>query len=246
MEHRPAVVGGTIEPARVITVITFLWGDKFGADDVAKLFSAVRRNLKQPARFIAVSEWNLNIEGVECIPIRDIELTKIKGCYARLRMFDRQWQCDYKIEGRIVLIDLDTVITGELDPLFDRPEPFVIMQGGNSTNPCLFNGALQMLRTGCHSEIWDSFTVDRASRVPFYEFPDDQGWLWARLPNAAGWKCGPESGVYVFHKPGWQGWEPGSKPSDKLPKGARLVTFSGWRNPARFDHLDWVRDNWRL
>ncbi len=227
----------------MLTVITFLWGDKFGADDVAKLFAGVRRNLKQPARFIAVSEWQLNIDGVECIPIRDIELTKIKGCYARLRLFDPQWQRDYKIADRLALIDLDTVITGQLDPVFDRPESFVILQDGNSTNPCRFNGALQMLRVGAHPEVWSDFSVDAASKVPFYEFPDDQGWLWAKLPNAAGWKCGAESGVFVFHKPGWPDWDKAIKPND-LPEGARLVTFSGKRSPQKFAHLDWVKENW--
>ncbi len=135
----------------MLTVCTWLWGQKFGYDDVAKLFAGVRRNLQQPARFIAVTEWNLLIDGVECVPIRNLELTKIKGCYARLRMFDPQWQADYHIEDRLACIDLDTVITGPLDPLFDRPESFLIMQGGNATNPCKFNGALMMLRAGAHA-----------------------------------------------------------------------------------------------
>lgn len=230
----------------MLTVSTWLWGDKFGADDVAKLFAGVRRNLKQPARFIAVSEWNLHIEGVECIPIRDLDLTRIKGCYARLRMFDPQWQSDYGITDRLALIDLDTVVTGPLDPLFGRPEPFVIMQNGNASNPCPFNGALQMLRAGTHPEVWRDFSVEAAAKVPFYEFPDDQGWLWHALPRAAGWVCGVESGVFVFHKPGWPGWRKAREEvDDPLPKGARLVTFSGWRNPRRFSHLDWVKENWR-
>jgi hypothetical protein len=129
----------------MIAVCTWLWGDKFGLDDVARLFSAVRRNLAQPARLLVISEWNISLDGVECIPIRDLRLTKIKGCYARLRAFDPQWQADYGIADRLATIDLDTVITSSLDPLFDRPEPFVIMQKGNAANPCPFNGALQLM-----------------------------------------------------------------------------------------------------
>lgn len=229
----------------MLTVITFWWGDKFNRDDVAKLFSGVRRNLKQPARFIVASEWNVDIDGAECVPIRDIELTKIKGCYARLRLFDPQWQSDYKIDGRLALIDLDSVVTGPLDPLFDRPESFVIMQGGNSHNPCPFNGALQMLRAGAHPDVWSDFSVEAASKVPFDSFPDDQGWIWAKLPNAAGWRVGSEHGVYVFRKPGWPSYDRKvTNGGDDLPQGARLVTFSGWRSPKRFEHLDWVQQNW--
>ncbi len=230
----------------MLTIVTWLWGQKFGHDDVAKLFASVRRNLTQPARFIAVTESQLHIDGVERIPIRDMELTKIKGCYARLRMFDPQWQKDHGVAGRLACVDLDSVVTGPLDPTFDRPEPFVIMQGGNATNPCKFNGALMMLRAGAHPEVWEDFSVEKAGKVPFFEFPDDQGWIWHKLPNAAGWVCGEGSGVYVFHKPGWPNWsgDLGTMSTD-LPKGARLVTFSGWRSPQKFERLDWVRKHWR-
>ncbi len=224
----------------MLTISTWLWGDKFGLDDVARLFSAVRRNLKQPARFIAITEKPISLDGVENIPIIDLHLTKIKGCYARLRQFDPEWQLYHDISDRLVLIDLDTVITGPLDPLFDRPESFVIIQKGNAWNPCPFNGALQMLRPGSHPEVWRDFSVDAAAKVPFYEFPDDQGWIWHKLPNAAGWVCGKDSGAYVFRKPGWP-----ENNGDQLPEGARLVTFSGWRNPRVFQNLDWVGDNWR-
>ncbi len=230
----------------MLTVCTFLWGQKFGHDDVAKLFAGVRRNLHQPARFIAVTEWQLHIDGVECIPVRDIELTKVKGCYARLRLFDPQWQKDYGIEDRLVCIDLDTVITGPLDLLFDRDESFLIMQGGNATNPCKFNGAMMTLRAGAHPEVWNDFSVEAAGKVPFFEFPDDQGWIWHKLPNAAGWKCGMESGVFVFLKPGWPNWSTDlNSMKHDLPKGARLVTFSGWRSPQKFTQLGWVKDNWK-
>ncbi len=240
----------------MLTVVTWLWGSKFGADDVAKLFAGVRRNLRQPARFICLTDqekyfnagvWSQSL-GPEIIawPIRDRQLTQIKGCYARLRMFDPEWQDELDITDRIACVDLDTVITGPLDPVFDRPEPFVIMQGGNATNPCKFNGALMMLRAGAHPEVWSDFTVEKASKVPFFEFPDDQGWIWQKLPNAAAWICGVESGVFVFHKPGWPNWSGDlASMSTDLPKGARIVTFSGWRSPQKFERLDWVRKHWR-
>jgi hypothetical protein len=243
-------MGGHVAAA-VVIIVTYLWGSKFNVADVDKLAAGVKRNLTQPHRFVVITDRNPRDMAHESwsIPEADIPLTEIKGCYARLRLFDPVWQAAHGIaQGqRIALIDLDTVITGPLDPIFDRPEPFVIMQGGNSHNPCNFNGALQMLRAGAHPDVWGDFNLEAASRVPFYEFPDDQGWIWAKLPDAAGWKCGVESGVFVYHKPGWPGWDDirNSTRKDRLPAGARLVTFSGWRNPQRFEHLDWVKSNWR-
>lgn len=234
----------------MLHVVTWLWGDKFGVADVAKLAAGVRRNLKQPYRMFCMTD-DVGREPVRDVPYRQIldhHLTAIRGCYARLRMFDPQWQFlrEIKPGERIVCIDLDTVITGELDPLFDRPEPFVIMQKGNASNPCPMNGALMMIRAGAHPEVWNDFSVEAGEKVPFHEFPDDQGWIWHKVPDAAGWKCGPESGVYVFRKPGWPSFDREMKSGrDDLPVGARLVTFSGGRSPEKYKHLDWVKENWR-
>lgn len=225
-----------------LTFVTYLWGSQYSVDYVAKLSASVLRNTSGPHRFVVVSDGpGVNIDGVTNwrIPEKDIPLTKIPGCFVRLRMFDPVWQAAQGIgaDDRMVGIDLDTVITGPLDPLFDRPEPFCILQGGN-VNPCGFNGSLMMLRGGAHPEVWKDFTLEAAQRVPFYRFPDDQGWLWHKLPKAAGWKAGPSSGAYVFMKPGWPGGE-------QLPQGARYVTFAGWRDPSKFTHLPWVKEHWR-
>lgn len=234
----------------MIHVTTWLWGEKFNVSDVAKLAAGVRRNLKQPHRFVCMVD-TLEREPVDGVGYRLIEnrdLLEIKGCYARLRLFDPHWQFlrEIKPGERIVNIDLDTVITGELDLLFDRPEPFVIMQKGNASNPCPFNGALQMIRAGAHPEVWADFSVEAAGQVPFYEFPDDQGWIWHKVPDAAGWKCGMESGVFVFRKPGWPSFHRNmGSAGDRLPKGARLVTFSGGRSPEKFSHLPWIEEHWR-
>lgn len=155
-------------------------------------------------------------------------------------MFDPVWQRAHGLIERFVCFDLDTVITGELDPLFDRREPFVIMQGANAANPCPYNGALMMIEPGTHPEVWQKFSLQEIRKLKFFAFPDDQGWIAHKVPNAAGWKVGSETGIYVYQKPGW----PGGKSEQRLPADARLVTFIN-RDPKNLVHLDWVRENWR-
>ena len=218
-----------------LTITTWLWGNKYGQSDVAKLHGGLRRHLKQKFRFILFSSQAVNPPGIERNPIWDMGLIG-QGCFVRLRMFDPEFQVKHKINGRLVCIDLDTVITGHLDPLFDRPEPFIILQGANSVNPCPFTAALMMVRTGFYSPLWNDFEMSKMDTIPFYEFPDDQGWIYHKAPDAAGWKCGKD-GVYAFQKPGWPR-------GNALPRDARLVTFNGWRSPSKFQSLDWVQRNW--
>lgn len=227
----------------MLVITTWLWGSKYNASDVEKLSASVSRNLNQPHMFVCVSDRLMSFSGgIIRRSIKDRNLLLVDGCFARLRMFDPEWQSGFWVkqepDDRIVNIDLDTVITGNLDLLFDRKEPFLIMQGANSVNPCRFCGAMMMVRRGAVPHLWSWFSLDDAMKIPFHKFPDDQGWIWAKEPNAAGWQCGRD-GVYAFHKPGWP------KGSDDLPSDARLVTFNGFRSPQMFNSLPWIREHWR-
>lgn len=209
-------------------VCTWMWGDKYTNGYVDKLQAGLVRHMKQEYQF-----------RVFMPDPDDMPLTEIPGCFARLRMFDLAWQDrqGLKASDQLVCLDLDNIITRSLDTLFVRSEPFVILQGANSMNPCPFNGSVMMLRAGSHPEVWSDFSLEAASKMPFFEFPDDQGWLHHKLPNAAGWQCGPRSGIYAYGK---RHWPPGSN----LPKDAKMVAFFGRRDPSQYLHVPWVKAHW--
>lgn len=210
----------------MIHVVVWRWGTKYAGHYTERLASAVARNLKQDHRFIVAKPCE-----------EDEHLTCIPGCFARLRTFDREWQRANGIgtDERIVVLDLDLVVTGNLDEVFDRPEPFTILQGVHTANPCPYNGSVWMLRAGYRPDVWEDFSLEAAGKVPHYIFPEDQAWFAAKMPDAAAF--GPEQGVYAFWKPGWPA-------GTSLPKNARIVAFPGARDPSQFAHLDWMKRHW--
>jgi hypothetical protein len=225
----------------MLAICTWLWGDKYSPVDVAKLKRGLDKYLKEPFRFLVMTErerdW-VPSEGIERHAIKDPELLAFKGCFARLRMFDYGWQQNRKIDDRLICLDLDIILVGSIEHIFARPETFVILGGVNAINPCPFNGSVMMLRPGHHGEVWTSFSMQAAQALPCYEFPDDQGWLAHKLPQAATWPAGRRSGIYGFKKPGWP-------PNDeRLPEKARIVVFPGSRQPKDYMYLDWVKRNW--
>lgn len=224
-----------------LIVTTWCWGEKYDDSYVQKLAASVHRNLTEAHRFICFTDRERNLgAGIEQWPIKveDYRLTQVKGCFARLRLFDPNWQRQLGlVDGdRIVNLDIDLVVTGELDPLFNRADGFTILQGVNSQNLCPYNGSVWMLRAGYRPDVWRDFSLEAAVKVPFHSFPDDQGWFWHKMPDAGAWT--PADGVYGFQKPGWPNGE-------ALPDSARMVAFFGWRDPSKFTHLDWVQTHWR-
>lgn len=214
----------------MLIISTWLWGNKYDRKYVDRLREGVARNMK--------GRYNWRVFSPDPA---DEYLTKIRGCFCRLRAFDRAWQDKQGIEpgDKLVCIDLDTVVTGPLDDLFLGTQDFTILEGANASNPCRFNGSIWMLRAGQREDVWADFSLEAARKIRFFEFPDDQAWFEHKFPGVTGWKVGAESGVYAFKKPGWP-------KGDDLPSDARLVAFPGWRDPAKFSHLEWIKMNWRI
>lgn len=226
----------------MLHIITWLWGSKWPPHYVDRLFAAIRRNLKQDHRLVLITDRLVNIaaDAVCMIGVdADAAFLARPGCLVRMRMFDRALQARMGATkgDRIVCIDIDAVITGNLDPLFDRDDEFTIMQGFNSTNPCPFNGSLWMFRAGERHDVWDDFSIEAHAKynVPVHAIPDDQGWLALKFPDANAYT--PKDGVYAFKKKTWPG-------RFALPSDARVVAFPG-RDPGKYLHLDWVKENWR-
>lgn len=206
---------------------TWSWGTRYPEHYIKRLQAGIARHVTEPHRFHV---WKPSEE--------DMHLTRVQGCFARLRTFDPDWQKAHGITcgERIVCLDLDLVITGSLDGLFDKPLGFMILQGVNATNPCPYNGSVWALHAGYRSDVWSDFSLDAAARVPFYAFPDDQAWFAAKMPLAG--RLGPADGVYAFKKPGWPA-------GTDLPKNARIVAFPGHRDPSQFTWVPWVSEHWK-
>lgn len=213
----------------MIHIGAWIWSEpgkppKYGPEYIDRLRRGVERHLTLPYRFHV---WR---------PL-EIDAHLTAGCLCRLRTLSIAWQKTHDIGAgdRIVCLDLDMVVTGSLDALFERDEPFTILQGVNAVNPCRYNGSVWALKAGYRPDVWEDFSPAAAKAVPHFTVPDDQSYLAHMLPGAGAF--GPDCGVYGFQKPGWP-------KGDALPSNAKLVAFFGARDPAQFTHLDWVRRHW--
>jgi hypothetical protein len=211
-----------------LLVTAWAWGTKYPQFYGERLAAGVARNLT----------WSHEFRIIEPEP-EDAHLTTIPGCFARLRAFDVAWQerQGLKPGDRIVTLDLDLIVTGRLDDMLARREPFAILSDVNSSNPCWANGSVWWTTAGFRPDVWSDFSIKAARVLPAYEFPDDQLWIAHKLRDAG--RITDKDGVYAFQKKHWPA-------GNSLPKNARIVAFPGWRDPSAFEHLDWVKQHWRV
>jgi hypothetical protein len=109
------------DSSQPVNVVTLKWGTRYGVEYVNKLFAAVSRNLSLPFRFVCFTDDDKGLtEGILPFPIPEINIDPpaLYTGWRKLCLFQK----NLPIEGPCLFLDLDILITGNLDDFF-RFEP---------------------------------------------------------------------------------------------------------------------------
>lgn len=233
----------------MISVVCWKWrGEReFLPSYVNRLQSMFARHLNVPHRLVCITDDPA--EGIspkaEIVPMpaAALEVAHLKSaeggimpsCYRRLWMFSSEAR---KVLGdRVLLTDIDAVITGDITHLVKRREPFVgwkpKMAWGNNARVA---GGLYLMTPGCHPEVWDDFGPEGIAAAKDAGFRgSDQAWISYKIgATCATWA--QTDGIYALSDLG-RGRYP-------LPRDARMVQFAGFPKPWEAMHLEWVRKHY--
>jgi len=229
------------------SVVTWLWkGNRdYRPHHVNVLASMFRRHLSAH-RFICITDMDSGFDdGVEVMPMpeaakdlgkfRTMEGSWFPSCYRRLWMFSDEARC---LGDRVLLVDIDMVLTGSVDHLFDSHADFVGWQpkaewGGHDR----IGGGIYLLRTGSHTEVYEDFeglaSIAQARMAGFRG--SDQAWMSYKLFGKV--ELFPEdSGIYSVRDLG---------EGSSLPSDACLIQFNGKKKPWDYPKPKWVDSHWR-
>lgn len=240
----------------MITIVSWRWTDgkcdrRFDPEFVNVHRAMIARNLKQEHRYVCITDNPDGIEG-ETYPLWDdlsslysLVGRELPSCYKRLKIFDGATTRAMGIADgeRVVSVDLDVVITGQLDPLFDRPENFVGWKVPGGRHRTVLNGTIFMQRAARMEHVWNQFDPRVSPGIARSQdyFGTDQAWLSYLLArNCAGWTR--HDGVMAYSTD--------CRLIGRLPSHAVLVSFHGGkRNPWDASvqrEAPWIKNYWRV
>lgn len=245
----------------MLSVLLWLWSPRSGppdrkadyftfrAEDVMRLAAAIEANLKLPHRITVVSDFPRDTfpSHLGYIPLQEHfgELRRLGGCWLRLKCFAPGMS--EVIGDRVAWIDLDSIVTADLTPLFNRREPIVLYKSESVVGQ-RWNGSVVLFSPNdpAVSHVWSSFNPDTAEA-------DIRA-----LRN--GKKTGPRGTDQAhFHRcfdegtPHWTAadgilhW--GRHTGRVLPEHARLVVLPGLEKPDSEQvrkRSPWIRQYWPL
>lgn len=235
----------------MLTVVTWRWRPKpgyrstYAPETVRVLRNMVARHYPHPHRFVCVTDDATGLDDIDTVPIWD-DFANVPSphgesnpsCYRRLRAFHPE--IGRVFGDRFVSLDLDTVIVGDLTPVWQRPEDFVIW--GDTGPRSRYNGSMFLMSAGCRPQVWTDFdpthSPDQAKSAGFWG--SDQGWLSYRLgPDETKWSYADGVCSYRNHILPNNG---------ALPAGARIVFLHGKNDPwdahVRSRHA-WLREHYQ-
>lgn len=207
----------------------------------------IARHYAKPYRFVCITDEPEALSGVETIRLWP-DLSNLPSpighsypsCYRRLKLFAPD--AGETFGQTVVSIDLDTVIVGDITPLFDRPEDFVIWGESDFPHTTPYCGSLWMLRTGTRTKVWTEFDAATSPKAAMKAGcrGSDQGFISYILgPGEATWT--KKDGVYSFRK------DLSKRPNYALPADARVTCWHGKTDPwsHRAQQIPWVLEHYR-
>lgn len=234
----------------MLTVITYLWHDetrdsrgyKFNHDHVRTLQSMINRHLTVPHKFICITDDE--IEGVETFRL-DYRRHVPGTCLIKLM----HWNPDVanKLGTRILCLDLDIVITANIDGLmWFRPEDVVLFRNPNFPKPrrAFYQGSVQLFAAGARPQIWSDMTPDTLNWLNWRFGGAEQCWISERLE----WNEAHFDHSHGIYGAGRLGDWSDKNVIDVLPDNAKIVVFPGAREPGQSDVQEkhkWIREHYR-
>ncbi|NCC30972.1 MAG: hypothetical protein EOM24_02985 [Chloroflexia bacterium] len=229
----------------MLDIVTFKWGQpnyrsNFRAEHVNTLKNMVKRNLSLPHRFICITDDPTGIDA-DTMPLWESPIQGLPAdrpnCYRRLRLFSEEAREAFS--PTIACIDLDTVITGDITPLFAGQEPFVIFNGTSKQTP--YNGSFWILRDGSRRQVWDRL-VPEAPHLTKGIVGSDQAWIAYVLGHGEA-TYGKAEGLYSYRLD----FRLASQ-KRTLPDNCRMVSFHGRVDPwtrAALRASPWIEEHYR-
>lgn len=159
---------------------------KFTRDYVARLQSMVARFMDRPYRFVCLTDHPARKmpAGVDVIPVR-LPLG-LKGWWAKIELFNP----DHRLSGRVLYLDLDTLVVAPLAPILDFQAAFALApNGASSFTPS--NGLQTVKRFNSSVMVWHA-DLSTTAAVYWTWVPavasrlwGDQDWIGEQCPHAA-------------------------------------------------------------
>jgi hypothetical protein len=152
-------------------------------DYVTRLYSMVARWMDRPFRFVCLTDQPWQFQPPIETRLVPTPHRKVKGWWSKLRIFDAA----SGLTGRVLYLDLDTLVVAPLAPILDFPAPFALIphmgrfEGADGRQVVKrFNSSVMVFEANSLHALWRHWSPSVMARLW-----GDQDWIGEQMPHAA-------------------------------------------------------------
>jgi hypothetical protein len=198
-------------------------GTKYGPEYVERLVRGVKRHSSVECSFMCLTDQPETWPGVENLSV------ELSGWWAKMALFNPDWRGN----ERLVYLDLDTVVNGNIDPLLALETEFAICHSftpAHLKRPCKYSSCIIALAPNYGRRIYDEFMANKSALIPMYVRYGDQRVMEHIDDSARSLQDMLPQGFFSYCRDGFQ-------------KNASLLIFGAEAKPHNSrDH--WVKQAW--
>lgn len=221
----------------MFNVVSYKWSNRYPPEYWNILRDSVRRNFFAPHRFIVICDNSIGLDPKMEVIYMDMK-NDFFDFWTKMTIFRPK---PFGIEGRILLLDVDTVITGNLDELLDLNADFYTYPNWWS-NDIAF--AVTLMDAGVRPQLWDLFISDKERIMK--EYHSDEAFISDICPDER-----------FFPKPWMRSYKAHCGTTGDRVGGAppvcKFVCFHGKPDPHQvitghsggYGPDPWIADHWR-
>lgn len=243
------------------------WGTRYGPEWVNRLHAMVRRNTTWHIRFVCFTDDSSGIDpAIECQPLPEVKFDaeRIGKYWPKLGLMQENLG---GLSGMTLFLDLDIVIIGGIDDLFELPGRFLIIREWKDPHLGYGNSSVVRYFIGMEKAVLDRFYATSPEDIISRYAGKEQNFLTKAVDEATFWPeqwcvpfslaCLPRNRVLRFFS------------SPARPAGGKILVFFGsitpqsailgrhevkkrvgrgsfWRpTQRRFRPARWIEDYWR-
>lgn len=237
------------------------WGTRYGPEYVNRLNKSIQRHTKRQTQLICFTDNHVGIDDqVKCYPLPSIKLPRTISDTPWRKLSVWQYPL-YNLKGDILFLDLDLVITGNVDRFFDfKPGHYCVIENWTQIGQNIGNTSCFRFPAGKYNFIFDHF--QNAPVEIWKKYHIEQIYLSDKIKEQVFWPADWCKSYKHNLLPKWplRIWKPAH-----LPKDTSIVAFTGKPDPddvikgiwpvkksqfykkiyKKLKTPQWVLDNWK-
>ena len=211
-------------------VICIKWGNKFGADYVNNLYKMVEKNLTLPHRFVCFTD-NSNgfVGGIEVRPLPELNDDGLpEKAWKKLGLFTDKLA---DLEGDALFLDLDIVITKNIDSFFEVEGDFLIIKDWDFPDDIIGNSSVFRFKVNQHPDIIQNFYKEGKDIRKRYK--NEQAFLSHQMNNKGILKYWPQNWCVSFKRNCLYKFPINYFKTPREPWECKILVFHGRPNPIQ-------------